>query len=230
MALHLEPAPSPRASRPTSSSWPGRSRRSTSSIAGCRASTSRVRNPDEAEEAATGQRVGSLPRSDHRRDAHPRRAVHLREPQELLPARGPARLLRDPPDLHGAPAVGARSRGWAAPAERRLARAVLPVPDRAHRGPREAPPRRAPGLQPAEERLPRRRVVRATCAGSRATWPAACVDRRGGPGAEAAARLPQLAAGRQLRPPRHRCGSAAAPTASCTRIRTLRSARSATRR
>ena len=34
-----------------------------------------------------GQRLGPLPRGDHRRDAHARRAVHLREPEELLPER-----------------------------------------------------------------------------------------------------------------------------------------------
>ena len=81
--------------------------RPSSSTRDCPASTWARGAPSEAEARAIGAGHG-LPLEIHGGgDPHRRHPVHLREPQELLPEGRPSRLLRDPPHLHRAPAVGA---------------------------------------------------------------------------------------------------------------------------
>ena len=175
------------ACRTTSGSSSGSSRPPTQVYRGCPASTSSCAT--RSRPTSSGSCTAEPPPGDHdRRDPHPRRALHLREPQELLPPRRPARLLGHPPHAVRAPAVGAH-RGPRPSAGRGLAGVVLPLPDRA-RGLQGAPrPHRARDLLGAEGGLHRGRGLRRHAAGGARAGPAAArpQGRRGARGAPRAA-------------------------------------------
>ena len=128
-----------------------------------------VRNPWRPQ-----QRSSRLPapRDHDRRDAHPRRAFHLREPQELFPPRRAARLLHDPPDAVGAPAVGAH-RGPRPSPGGGLAGIVLPLPHRARRLQGAPRPHRARDLLGAEGGVHRGRGLRGHAPGGARAGPQA---------------------------------------------------------
>ena len=145
-----------------------------------------------------------LAAGSHRdRHAHPGRPLHLREPQELLPQGRHPRLLGRPPDLHGAPAVGAHRVDRGA-ARGGLEGGLLPLPDRAHRLEGAAPPHRARGLLGPQERLHgggRLRGDGPQRPGSRSPPPQ---PSRPGDRRRLRPRLHRVAAGGQLHLPGHR--------------------------
>ena len=174
-----------------------------------------ARNPYGGGSGGHGRRRRGAPGDDDRRDAHPRRALHLREPEELLPQGGPARLLGHPPDLHRAPPVGAAGVDGR-PAGGRGQGAVLQLPDRARRVEGAAAAHRARGLLRPEVRLHRRRGLRGDEAdGARPRQEAARPRGRAGPGG-AGARLPGLDARRELHLPGQRALPVRLRTGSAT--------------
>ena len=119
--------PWPGACSPTSASSPARSRPRPSSTRACPGSTWRPEPSAEADAVAMGAGYAGLPlETTVVRDPHRRHALHLREPQELLPQGRASRLLRDPPDLHRAPPVGAHRVGGRTP-RRGTARSATPT-------------------------------------------------------------------------------------------------------
>ena len=158
--------------------------------------------PGGGRRAAHRARPVPPPRDHHRRDAYPGRALHLREPQELLPPRRPPRLLGDPPDADGAPPVGAHG-GRGPFAGRGVAGIVLPFPYRARRFQGAPRPHRARDLLGAEGGVHRGRGLRRHAPGGARAGPEAArpQGRRGARGARA--RLPGVAARRQLHLPGH---------------------------
>ena len=184
---------------------------------------------DEAEELALRRGRWRAARGDDRRDAHARRAVHLREPEELLPEGRAARLLGDPSHLHGAAPVGAL-RADRRPRGRRLARAVLPVPDRADRSARTAAAHRASDLFGAEDGVPRRRGLQGDGAHGPRDRAAPAQPPRPSGRRRVREVVPRLAAGRQLRPDRHAALHARSRRRAPAARKTARSASSPTRR
>ena len=135
-----------------------------------------------------GRRRRRAARDHDRRDAHARRAVHLREPEELLPEGRAARLLGDPSDLHGAAPVGARACGSAA--RRRTARASCSASSGSSGSRRKERLRRIEHqmLFGAEDGVPRRSRTSRRWRGRRARSGRGCAAAAARPGDAEAAR------------------------------------------
>ena len=220
---------SPGESGSASSSWPIRSRRRSSSTRGLPGIHVAARNPPTRRSVDRPRRRPS--RDDDRRDAHPGRAVHLREPEELLPQGGAARVLGHPPDLHRAPPVGAHRAGSAG---------------RSDEGARECYCHFQIERVESKERL--RRIEHEIFSVLKSVFSAvedfhgdaravrelgaAAAQPRGGatPATPTRPRLPRVAAGRQLHLPGHACATGSAPDGRPDRVGDARSACSRTRR
>ena len=194
----------PRASWTTSASWSARCRPPPSS-------TGPARHPRGGAQPGRGGRVqaGAGGRAARRRSRSSRRTPSTRPSSSRASRTTSARraCASSPPSTPSSPcgASGSASSGIGGPHEEGSQGGLLPLPDRARRLQGAAAPHRARDLLGAEVRLHRRsRTSRTCCATVRELGPRLREPPRPGRGDVAVrARLPRLAARRQLHLPGH---------------------------